>query len=77
MINMKDTDTDLDTDPAALELVHRYRRMSKAELLEDILRHEKEHRGIDWRALFARGAPVVLRNVIPPVLRLISSASVP
>lgn len=55
MIDTKNID--IETDPAALELVHRYRRMSKAELLEDILRHEKEHRGIDWRALFAQGAP--------------------
>jgi hypothetical protein len=42
-------------DPAALALVERYQKMSSAELLEDILRHEKEHRGIDWLGLYTQG----------------------
>ena len=43
-------------DPTALALAERFREMSKEELLEDIFRHEKEHRGIDWRALYAQGS---------------------
>lgn len=42
-------------DPQVDEMIARYRAMSYDELLEDILRHEKEVRGIDWRALAAQG----------------------
>ena len=47
---------ELQADPTALALIESYQKMSSEELLADILRHEKEHRGIDWLALYQQGA---------------------
>lgn len=37
------------------KLIERYTKMSHEELLQDIFRHEKEVRGIDWLAYAAKG----------------------
>ena len=47
---------DLEADPTVQALLESYQKMSTEELLADILRHEKEHRGIDWLALYQQGA---------------------
>jgi hypothetical protein len=47
---------ELETDPTVQALLESYQKMSSEELLADILRHEKEHRGIDWLALYQQGA---------------------
>ncbi|HSJ76565.1 MAG TPA: hypothetical protein VK899_10350, partial [Gemmatimonadales bacterium] len=47
---------ELQADPTVLALVESYQNMSREELLADILRHEKEHRGIDWLSLYQQGA---------------------
>jgi hypothetical protein len=47
---------ELEADPTVQALLESYQEMSTEELLADILRHEKEHRGIDWLALYQQGA---------------------
>lgn len=42
-------------DPKTKELIEKFAKMSQAELIDDIFRHEKEVRGIDWLAYAAKG----------------------
>src|SRR5205809_623316 len=42
-------------DPSVSAYIETLQRMTTDELIEDILRHEKEVRGVDWRALAAEG----------------------
>ncbi|WP_419419412.1 hypothetical protein ACNVED_12975 [Legionella sp. D16C41] len=42
-------------DPKIKELIKKFTNMSQAELINDIFRHEKEVRGIDWLAYAAKG----------------------
>lgn len=42
-------------DTQVKKLIEKYTKMSRAELIDDIFRHEKEVRGIDWLAYAAQG----------------------
>jgi hypothetical protein len=48
-------ETEIHEDPAVTEALEKISRMSQSELLKDILRHEKEVRGIDWEECAKRG----------------------
>jgi hypothetical protein len=42
-------------DPKTKELIEKFAKMSQAELIDDIFRHEKEVRGIDWLTFASKG----------------------
>ncbi|ETW98142.1 hypothetical protein [Candidatus Entotheonella palauensis] len=47
---------ELENQPEVDHFIERINHMSNEELLQDIMRHEKEVRGIDWQALYAEGS---------------------